>query len=246
MDVGHACSRVTPVVDGYLLRYGSVRSGRGGRWLGHVQQCVLEGVSYGGASDGGLVNEWNGWGVGKRPNSGVPPCQPQGVLPRYLLRSYSQLQNQEKKLKLLKQTPFHSMTIHEVMYEMMTSTHVLPLASVEDLSQEMGDGMGASAPFCGYGSKDENDGDDKLGININEEEGKKEDENEIIDGEDDSTEEPCYFLPDGTRVNLVQTRAGRDLCRLPVCHISSVDGLTLILVRRFLFIVLKKCIFVDA
>ncbi|EED91214.1 actin like protein [Thalassiosira pseudonana CCMP1335] len=43
VDIGHTGSRVTPLVDGYLLYNGSVRSGRGGRWLASVQQSVLEG-----------------------------------------------------------------------------------------------------------------------------------------------------------------------------------------------------------
>lgn len=42
VDIGAGGTRVTPVVDGLLLRYAQRRSGRGGDWLGAVQQRVLQ------------------------------------------------------------------------------------------------------------------------------------------------------------------------------------------------------------
>ena len=41
-----------------------------------------------------------------------------------------------------------------------------------------------------------------------------EDANEYADVNDD--EGPCYVLPDGTSISLTKSKAGKDLCRLPV------------------------------
>ena len=203
VDIGHSGSRVTPLVDGYCLSQGSVSSGRGGQWLGKVQQSVLEGVWN---DSGTIVNKWNGWGENNEGGNyadGVPPCRTTGVVPRYQLHQTSTLEKySEDKLNALKQTPYHSMAVHEVMYEMMTSQHIRPLDSSED----------GVPPFYGYGKSGEekSKGDDNNGDDVMEEDKKEEDEEE----EDDET--PCYILPDGTKVDLAKTKAGNDLCRLPV------------------------------
>ena len=57
-----------------------------------------------------------------------------GVITRYLLCPRS-----EKCL------PFHSVAVHEAMYDMMTSSHVLPLENGRR------DGDAPDAPFYGYG-----------------------------------------------------------------------------------------------
>ncbi|KAL9188572.1 hypothetical protein ACHAXT_006950 [Thalassiosira profunda] len=185
VDVGHTGSRVTPLVDGYCLSSGSVTSGRGGKWLGDVQKSVLEGVW----DVNGVVNKWNGWGKGGG-GSGAPPCRDGGIVPRYLLAQ----RYPDDRLGVLKRSSLQSMTIHEAMYEMMTSPHVLPL--------EVG-GAGAT-PFYGYGVSGETADED----NDVEMEEKK-------DEEDEEEDEDCYALPDGTIVNLSTSQAGRDLRRLP-------------------------------
>ena len=235
VDVGHTGSRVTPIVDGYLLKYGSVKSGRGGRWLGSVQQSVLEG-EWDNGPDGNNTQKWNGWAEGM--GGGVPPCHLNGVLPRYLLHSnYRHQTNQERKIQLSKQSPFHSMTIHEAMYEMITSSHVLPLdITMASSAGIVGGDVGPSAPFCGYGYTNENE---NYGENDKMVEDKKEDEEKgsanNSDGEDDIIDGPHYELPDGTIVDLAKARAGRDLCRLPVSDIHlegcfcGVEGALLVL-----------------
>ena len=150
VDVGHSGSTVTPLVDGYCLNNGSVSSGRGGRWLGSIQRSVLEGVW---DVNGSSVNKWNMWGDGSK-GSGFPPCRGDGVTPRYLLHPNLPENYPDSRVGILKRSPFHSMTIHEVMYEMMTSSHTLPL----DLSKA------EWAPFCGYGVKDEDNSGDSTGV----------------------------------------------------------------------------------
>mmetsp|Transcript_32900 Transcript_32900/g.69226 ORF Transcript_32900/g.69226 Transcript_32900/m.69226 type:complete len:560 (+) Transcript_32900:149-1828(+) len=192
IDVGHSGSRVTPLVDGYCLSNGSVSSGRGGRWLGNIQKSVLEGVW---DVNGTIVNNWNGWGDASG-DSGRPPCREGGIIPRYLLHPTSPEKCSGNKLEIMKQSSFHSMAIHEVMYEMMTSSHIRTLESSEE----------ESVPFCGYGDKDEES--TRLDNDVDMEVDKKEDE-------DDDDEGSCYVLPDGTKVDLAHSRAGKDLCRLP-------------------------------
>lgn len=197
VDVGHSGSRVTPLVDGYCLDAGSVGSGRGGRWLADVQRGALEGgpagIGHGkGSGNGSAAGGWNGWGDGK-DEAGLPPCREEGIVPRYLLHPHAE-RCPQSRLELLRRSSFHSWAVHEVMYEMMTSPHVLPL--------ELG-GEEKSAPFCGYGGAEAKAESDVAAMD----EDKKEEEEE---------DRSCYVLPDGTRVDLAQSRAGRDLCRLPV------------------------------
>jgi len=120
VDVGHSSTRVTPVMDGYTLQFGSVISNRGGAWLGMAQETILQNCHL-----------WN-----------TPPCR-DGVVPRYSLRHRDE---NLQKLKLAKESPFHKMSVHEVMYEMMTGPHVQPLAE--------------NSWFMGnlFSVKDENDG----------------------------------------------------------------------------------------
>ena len=189
VDIGHSGTKVTPVRDGFALRYGSVSSGRGGKWLGQVQQGVLTGKWH---VDGSVVNAWNGWGDSSKRS--VPPCASKGVGLRYLLRSRGL---SESRLGALKRSSFHSMAAHEVMYEMYTSPHVKPLEASQDESD----------PFCGYGDNDES-------MQIDDGDG-----NEIIESmkdEDDQEDEVSHVLPDGTRIDVTGCRAGRDLCRIPV------------------------------
>ena len=189
VDIGHSGTKVTPVRDGFALRYGSVSSGRGGRWLGQVQQGVLTGRW---DVDGSVVNSWNGWVDSSKGN--VPPCASKGVRPRYLLRSHGL---SEGRLEALKRSSFHSMAEHEVMYEMFTSPHVKPL----EASQVDPD------PFCGYGDNCES-------MQIDDGDG-----NENIDSmndDDDQVNDNSHVLPDGTRVDVTSCRAGQDLCRISV------------------------------
>lgn len=190
VDIGHTGTNVTPVFDGYCLSHGCVSSGRGGAWLGNVQKSVLEGVW----DVNGTVTNWNGWG---RDGSGIstPPCRMDGVVPRYRLHSScSPGKRSERKLEALKRSSFHSMAVHEVMYEMMTSSHIVPLKNSKE----------ASAPFCGYGKINniETEVDNDIDMDLMK--------------EDDEDEGSSYVLPDGTNVNLANSKAGKDLCRLPV------------------------------
>ncbi|KAL7444073.1 hypothetical protein ACHAXH_009919 [Discostella pseudostelligera] len=192
VDIGHTGITVTPVFDGYCLSHGCVSSGRGGAWLGNVQKSVLEGVW----DVNGTTTEWNGWGRNGARTS-IPPCQVDGVVPRYRLHATcSPEKSSLRKLEMVKQSSFHSMAVHEVMYEMMTSSHIIPLKSSKEVS----------APFCGYGKLGENNMEVDTDIDMDDDKSME---------EDDDDEGSCYVLPDGTSVNLTNSKAGKDLCRLP-------------------------------
>ena len=87
VDVGHSGTRVTPVMDGYTLKFGSLVSERGGMWLGRAQEKIL--------ACSGLWNE--------------APCG-RGVLPRYILRSKNDCL---RRLELLKENSFHQFAVHQ-------------------------------------------------------------------------------------------------------------------------------------
>lgn len=191
IDIGHSGSNVTPVVDGHCLNHGRVSSKRGGLWLGAVQKSVLEGIW---EDTTGTSSKWNGWG-GFIEGPGSPPCRQKRISPRYFLHStFSSNKYSENGIKALKQSSFHSMAMQEVMFEMMTSSHVVSLERSKDLL----------APFYGYGNEDDL-GDNDVNMDV-----------DIGADEDDDDDGPLYLLPDGTRVDLAKSKAGRDLCRLPV------------------------------
>lgn len=87
VDVGHSGTRVTPVLQGYTLKFGSAVSERGGMWLGRAQEKILC-----------CSDLWS-----------KAPCS-DGVLPRYILRSKN---NELRRLKLLKENSFHQFTVHQ-------------------------------------------------------------------------------------------------------------------------------------
>ena len=95
-----------------------------------------------------------------------------------------------------KHLPFYFAAVHDVMDEMMTSSCVLPLENGRR------DGEAPNAPFCGYG---EGGGGGAGG------EDKKDEENA-----DYGWQDSCYVLLDGTMIDLVGSRAGRDFRRLQV------------------------------
>jgi hypothetical protein len=161
--------------------------------LGNVQKSVLEGVW----DVNGTISKWNGWGRNGAGTSN-PPCQVDGIVPRYRLHaSCSPDKCSVQKLEMMKQSSFHYMAVHEVMYEMMTSSHIIPLKSSKEVS----------APFCGYGKVDENSMEVDADIDMDDDKSTE---------EDDEDEGSCYVLPGGTSVNLTNSKAGKDLCRLPV------------------------------
>ena len=136
------------------------------------------------------------WGDGTGSAS-LPPCRGGGVVTRYLLgpRSRKHLRAGGRE-EMLRRSPFHSAAVHEVMYEMMTSSHVLPLENGRR------NGEAPDAPFCGYRGRGDEAASGK---------GKK-----AEDDVDHGARNSCYVLPDCTRVDLAGSRAGRNLRRLPV------------------------------
>ncbi|KAL3779635.1 hypothetical protein ACHAWO_011199 [Cyclotella atomus] len=167
VDIGHSGTTVTPVMDGYTLKFGSVVSDRGGEWLGRCQGRILS-----------CRDLW-------RDNA---PCQE--IVPRYITRACKEDNNDQllHKLKLAKESSFHQWTVHQVMYEMMTGSHVLPL-------EERGSSLVESLFHTNTTIKNENHG--------------------MMEEDDMEEEGQVYVLPDGTRVDVGLSKTGKDLCHLP-------------------------------
>lgn len=125
VDMGSGGCRVTPVVDGLLLKQTQRRNGMGGEWLSAMQYNLLR----------------------DRCNTAVTP--------RYLVRNTNT--QIDKNL--------NDFCIREVMYEMKTGWHIrLPLGNDDDVEDE---------------------------------------------------DKPVYELPDGTKIDLNNSTAGKDLIQLP-------------------------------
>jgi actin-related protein len=181
VDVGGGGTRVTPVVDGLVLRSAQRRSGRGGEWLGSVHARAL--TDFCGAAD---------------------------VVPRYALGSSIGAGGRKRRVAYgpshaVRGTVFHRVAVADLMYELLTASHIKLPVWREDIS----------VPFVGYDGerkrKREDDDDNEGGT---DDKGDDDDAGEEEE-EDDEVQGTSYILPDGTKVDLAMSRQGRDLCRLP-------------------------------
>lgn len=201
VDVGGSGTRVTPIIDGLVLRSAQRRSGRGGEWLGAVQERAL--TEFCGAKD--VVPHY---ALGPPPSagaSGVGSSRRRTVKygPGHALRK----------------TIFHQVAMADYMYEMLTGSHVTLQPWRQDLT----------VPFVGYegdskkrkrggggGGDDDEDGDvsgSDDGDGPSDDDKAMEEDN--ADAGEEEVEGTSYTLPDGTRVDLAMSKPGKDLCRLP-------------------------------
>ena len=101
-------------------------------------------------------------------------------------------------------TVFHRVAVADLMYELLTASHIKLPVWREDIS----------VPFVGYDGerkrKREDDDDNEGGTDD-----KGDDDDAGEEEEDDEVQGTSYILPDGTKVDLAMSRQGRDLCRLP-------------------------------
>lgn len=191
VDVGGGGTRVTPIIDGLVLRSAQRRSGRGGEWLGSVQAGAL--TDYCGVAD---------------------------VVPRYALGGPVAGRNSRRRTvkygpgSSVRETIFHRLAMADVMYEMLTGSHVTLSPWRSDIT----------VPFVGYQGdkkrKRDGDGDSDGDDAAEDDTDDSEDAAAAIaveddDGGDDEVEGTSYTLPDGTKVGLAMSKPGKDLCRLP-------------------------------
>jgi hypothetical protein len=212
VDVGGFGSRVTPVVDGLILQQSQRRSGRGGEWLNALQSHALT------------------------THLHTTPT------PRYQSSSSSsssfKLQPPNSKTPPLPGRPiFHNWATRDLLYEMKTAGHVhlqayltvetcsipflypppphtaststAPTANTDTANQTED-----PKPSTQDSSAMDVDMDEKEGATAETKDAKMEQQIDVTDGS------KVFVLPDGTRIDLTQTQAGRDLCRLPVRYLQ--------------------------
>lgn len=97
VDIGAGGTRVTPIVDGLVLQQAQRRNGRGGDWLGAIQERVVQDII-----------------LKKTRNRG----NLKAIIPRYALGL------SPKHLEGVQKSIFHQMAIRDCMYEMKTAPHV--------------------------------------------------------------------------------------------------------------------------
>ena len=191
VDIGAGGCRVTPVVDGLVLKLAQRRSGRGGDWLGNVTwKALLEEAQM---EDGG-----------SSPGNEKTEAAATRIKPRYLLNN----KYEGKQLSSV----FHRRAMNDLMYEVRTEPFV-KLYGMEDVekiripfghkSRSGGDITMSSPP----GSPD---AANKMDIEKPETPGQGSTQSQGMMGEPS-----IYELPDGTPVDLKSSSFGKDLCQLP-------------------------------
>ena len=201
VDVGGSGTRVTPVIDGLVLRSAQRRSGRGGEWLGAVQGRAL--TEFCGAKD-----------VVPHYALGPPVTSSGGGSSRRRTVKYG-------PGHALRKTTFHQVAMADLMYEMLTGSH----ANLQPWRLDL------TVPFVGYegdrkkrkrgGGGGGGGGDDGSGSDDNDSDGDGASDDDAAMGEanaeggEEEVEGTSYTLPDGTRVDLAMSKPGKDLCRLP-------------------------------
>ena len=200
VDVGGSGTRVTPIIDGLVLRSAQRRSGRGGEWLGAVQERAL--TEFCGVKD--VVPHY---ALGPPPSAGASG----GSSSRRRTVKYG-------SGHALRKTTFHQVAMADYMYEMLTGSHV----NLQPWRQDL------TVPFVGYegdskkrkrGGGGGGDGDGGDGSGSDDGDGPSDDdeamETDNVEAGEEEVEGTSYTLPDGTRVDLAMSKPGKDLCRLP-------------------------------
>jgi actin-related protein len=205
VDIGAGGCRVTPIVDGLILKQSQRRSGRGGDWLGDVTwKALLEEMSKESSSEGESPSGANN----------IPPSF--GINPRYMLLDGYKNRYEDKKLSSA-HSVFHRRAMNDLMYEIRTEPFVtlhstdnaekirIPFADRRKPNSGDGDVVMKSPP----GSPDSGAAKTNIASNQNTP-GSPESSGTMGDGEP-----AIYELPDGTPIDLTSSSFGKDLCQLP-------------------------------
>lgn len=190
VDIGAGGCRVTPIVDGLILKQSQRRSGRGGDWLGDVTwRALLEEAK----------NESS--------STTIP------IKPRYMLQEGTKNQYEGKKLSSV----FHRRAMNDLMYEIRTEPFVA-LKTLEEPEKIRIPFYKRQRPTLTSPSKNGEDGDVVMGSPPGSPQkttaatlGSPQSINTMAG----AGEPTIYELPDGTPIDLTTSTFGRDLCQLP-------------------------------
>eukprot|EP00537_Pseudo-nitzschia_pungens_P018027 CAMPEP_0172400860 /NCGR_PEP_ID=MMETSP1061-20121228/47779_1 /TAXON_ID=37318 /ORGANISM="Pseudo-nitzschia pungens, Strain cf. pungens" /LENGTH=588 /DNA_ID=CAMNT_0013134287 /DNA_START=109 /DNA_END=1875 /DNA_ORIENTATION=+ len=203
VDIGAGGCRVTPVVDGLILKQSQRRNGRGGDWLGDVTWRALLEEKRRECEEGD--NEEKNTNKGGKNESSSPATM---IRPRYMMRGKDKNKYDGKLLNSV----FHRRAMNDLMYEIRTEPFVT-LYGTDQMEK-------IRIPFTSKGSnkRDDDNDDDVTMISPPGTPGSTA-PNKAEPGSPESImtndESSLYELPDGTPIELSSSSFGKDLCQLP-------------------------------
>ena len=199
VDIGAGGCRITPIVDGLILKQSQRRSGRGGDWLGDITwKALLEETKRESSTDSSI-----------------------GIKPRYMLQGGTKNPYEGKKLPLA-HSVFHKRAMNDLMYEIRTEPFVklytmdesekirIPFARKRTLST-LSSGKDGDVVMGSPPGSPESGAAKNAAANNNNLPGSPGSTGRMGDG----SEPAIYELPDGTPVDLTSSSFGKDLCQLP-------------------------------
>jgi actin-like protein 6A len=235
VDIGAGGCRVTPIVDGLILKQSQRRSGRGGDWLGDVTwKALLE----------EKAKQESASASSSSPEALSPTTNATtGIKPRYMLKN-----RYEGKKPL--STVFHKRAMNDLMYEIRTEPFVtlqsmdnsgkirIPFTDKSKSKRNpkpslVGDGdvVMASPPGTPNAGVAKNT---NTNTNTPTNAAKNENQNNppwspgsigTTMGDNSGCEPAIYELPDGTPIDLTSSSFGKDLCRLPELLFAAESAL---------------------
>ena len=198
VDIGASGTRVTPVVDGLLLKQSQRRSGRGNDWL---QNCIWQAL---------LLQQQQQQQNEQRRHRSSSSKSTFHLNPRYQIKHQRSSSATSDHPTESPPPPlhdiFHRWAMNDLMYEIRTCEHVaLPHWWYDP-----------SVPFI---YDDEDDDDEAMTMDDDDDDDEEEEEDEMNTNAN-SGNHPYHELPDGTRIQL-STRIGKDICRVPELFFSE-------------------------
>ena len=239
VDIGAGGCRVTPIVDGLILKQSQRRSGRGGDWLGDVTWKALSEEMENQERAAGETSSSSSSPGALSPNTNAATNH--GIKPRYMLTNRYEGKKQS--------AVFHRRAVNDLMYEIRTEPFVtlygtdnsakirIPFADKRNSNSNSnpkpkprgvdgdGDGDGdvtmASPPGTPISGDTKNNNTNTNTNTPSEHQnqhppppyGSPESTRTMLG--DNNGEPAIYELPDGTPIDLTSSSFGKDLCQLP-------------------------------
>eukprot|EP00532_Pseudo-nitzschia_australis_P018644 CAMPEP_0168301940 /NCGR_PEP_ID=MMETSP0142_2-20121227/37151_1 /TAXON_ID=44445 /ORGANISM="Pseudo-nitzschia australis, Strain 10249 10 AB" /LENGTH=582 /DNA_ID=CAMNT_0008252391 /DNA_START=192 /DNA_END=1940 /DNA_ORIENTATION=- len=208
VDIGAGGCRVTPVVDGLILKQSQRRSGRGGDWLGDVTWKALleEKERERKEGDDDDRNHNKEWGKEESPTFSTT------IKPRYMM--IGEKNGKNKYDGKLVNSVFHRRAMNDLLYEIRTEPFITLHGT--DHAEKI------RIPFTRKRSNNSEDDDSDHDVTMASPPGTPGStaaNKTVLPGTPESTttqsESSVYELPDGTSIDLSCSSFGKDLCQLP-------------------------------
>ena len=210
VDIGAGGCRVTPVVDGLILKQSQRRSGRGGDWLGDVTwKALLEEKE----REREEIDDHDVRNNNKGRNKEGTPSLATMIKPRYMMQW-----NKKDKNKYdgkLVNSVFHRRAMNDLLYEIRTE----PFINLHGTDHTEKIRIPFTSKRSNNNSEDDDGDHDVTMASPPGTPGSTADNKTVLPGTPESTatqsESSVYELPDGTLIDLSCSSFGKDLCQLP-------------------------------